>query len=268
MKIRPLAGIALTLSLLTGCLEFNEVTQLKPDGTVDFTLSIQLPDFPDKKKEDEKQKEAERDIEEMFQKMAGSVQLKGKTEKTEYGKTTFTLAAAMDSLSGIGRIYQGIGKAESGKEKKEGKEVFDEIFSQKNDYRVKKGGSNSLIITRSFVPPKKAKKKAEKKERQGFSGILQGHGGHDAERDDLPVRVLLSHRGDPQQRDAGLRQQPPLGRLAGLSLGEALPDGDRDRRDAGVGGGLIEEVSSRFFTRFHRRPQADARGLSFECRAS
>lgn len=163
MKIRPLAGIALTLSLLTGCLEFNEVTQLKPDGTVDFTLSIQLPDFPDKKKEDEKQKEAERDIEEMFQKMAGSVQLKGKTEKTEYGKTTFTLAAAMDSLSGIGRIYQGIGKAESGKEKKEGKEVFDEIFSQKNDYRVKKGGSNSLIITRSFVPPKKAKKKAEKK---------------------------------------------------------------------------------------------------------
>lgn len=165
MKLTSLAGIALTLSLLTGCLEFNEVTQLKPDGSVDFTLSIQLPDFPDKKKDDEKQKEAERDIEAMFQQMAGAVQLKGKTEKTEYGKTTFTLAAAMDSLTRIGQIYQGIGKAESGKEKQDGKEVFDEIFSQKNDYQVKKGGNNSLIITRSFAPPKKPKKKPEKKDK-------------------------------------------------------------------------------------------------------
>lgn len=166
MKRVQLFFFALTLSLLTGCLEFNEVTQLKPDGGVDFTLSIQLPDFPDKKKEDEKKKEAERDIEEMFQAMAGTVQLKKKEEKTEYGKTTFTLAASLDSLARIGQIYQGIGKAEAGKEKKggkEGKEIFDEIFSKKNDYQVKKTGNGSLLITRSFAPPKKAKKKAEKK---------------------------------------------------------------------------------------------------------
>ena len=98
--------------------------------------------------------------------MAGSVQLKSREEKTEYGKTTFTLSAAMNSLAGIGQIYQGIGKAEADeKEKKGGKEVFDEIFSKKNDYQVKKTKDGHLLITRSFAPPKNAKKKPEKKDK-------------------------------------------------------------------------------------------------------
>lgn len=166
----------LTLSLLTACLEFDEVTQLKPDGSVDFTLSIQLPDLPDKKQDNEKQKETQRDIEEVFQKLSGAVQLKGKEEKTEYGKTTFTISASMDSLARIGQMYQALGKSDSQQEKKDGKEIFDELFSQQASYRVQKTKRNSLLISRSFSPPKKAKAKPAKqgKDTEAFSKDMEG----------------------------------------------------------------------------------------------
>ncbi|HEX5034496.1 MAG TPA: hypothetical protein VFW62_08460, partial [bacterium] len=160
-----LAFHVLTAFLLVGCIEFDEVTQLRPDGGVDFTLTVLVPEMPDKKT-DEKTQDMNRELEEVFAALDGA-KLLGRGEETKYGKQRVWFSASLPSLKSLGDIYSGLGKG-SGKESQESakksREALDHIFSQRNEYRVEKTKQGNLRISREFKPGKVKAKKPEKKE--------------------------------------------------------------------------------------------------------
>jgi len=154
----------LALSLVA-CIEFDEVTQLRPDGSADFTLTVLIPELPEKKT-DEKAKDVEKEIEEVFQALGAGAKLTGRGEETKFGKQRVWFSASLNSLRSLGDIYSGLGKG-SGKaskaETKKGRDAFDNLFSQRNDYRIEKGKAGTLKISREFKPGKIKEKKPEKK---------------------------------------------------------------------------------------------------------
>jgi hypothetical protein len=164
-KLGLLIQACLTL-LMAGCIEFDEVVQLRPDGAADFTLIIMVPELPEKDG-DPKSKDVNKEIEEVFQTLGAAAKLTGRGEKTEYGKQRIWFSAFLPSLRSLGDIYSGLGKG-SAKDKKdgmkEGREAIDHIFSQRSDYKIEKTKQGSLKISREFKPGKPPKKKAEKKE--------------------------------------------------------------------------------------------------------
>ena len=165
MKKLALVFQACLCFLLVGCIEFDEVTQLRPDGGVDFTLTVLVPEMPDKKGDD-KTKDMNRELEEVFSALAGA-KLLGRGEELKYGKQRVWFSASLPSLKTLGDIYSGLGKNSAKEEKGESKksrEALDHIFSQRSDYRVEKTKQGTLKISREFKPGKFKDKKPEKKE--------------------------------------------------------------------------------------------------------
>lgn len=165
MKKFAVALQACLCFLLVGCIEFDEVTQLRPDGGVDYTLTVLVPEMPDKKT-DNKTQDMNRELEEVFQALGGA-KLLGRGEETKYGKQRVWFSASLPSLKTLGDIYSGLGKG-SAKETKESpkksREALDHLFSQRSDYRVQKTKQGTLKISREFKPGKIKEKKPEKKE--------------------------------------------------------------------------------------------------------
>lgn len=170
MKKLALVFQACLCFLLVGCIEFDEVVQLLPDGGVDFALTVLVPEMPDKKAED-KTKDMNRELEEVFGALAGA-KLIGKGEETKFGKQRVWFSASLPSLETLGDIYSGIGKGgkESGAEKKaelqKGREALDHIFSQRSNYKVEKTKQGTLKISREFKPGKIKEKKVDKKDKE------------------------------------------------------------------------------------------------------
>ena len=151
--------------LLVGCIEFGEVTQLRPDGSVDFTLTVLVPEMPDKKT-DSKTQDMNRELEEVFAALAGA-KLLGRGDETKFGKQRVWFSASLPSLKTLGDIYSGLGKGSAKEDKespKKSREALDQLFSQRSEYRVVKTKQGSLKISREFKPGKIKEKKPEKKE--------------------------------------------------------------------------------------------------------
>ena len=160
-----LLASACVATLLVACIELDEVTQLRPDGGVELTLTVLVPELPETQK-NEKGQDVDRELEEVFQALGSSAKLTGRGEETKYGKQRIWFSASLPSLRSLGDIYSSLGKG-SGKESKESekksREAIDHIFSQRSDYRVERTKQGSLKISREFKPGKPGSKKADKK---------------------------------------------------------------------------------------------------------
>lgn len=169
MKKLALLFQACMVLMLVGCIEFDEVVQLRPDGHVDFTLTVLVPELPDKKTDD-KTKDMDKELEEVFNALGGA-KLLGKGEETKFGKQRVWFSASLPSLNTLGDIYSGIGKGSKAEDSKKaemqkGREALDHIFSQRSNYKVEKTKQGSLRISREFKPGKIKEKKPDKKDKE------------------------------------------------------------------------------------------------------
>lgn len=151
----------LAISLNFGaCLEWHELTQINSDGSVNYELRITVPEIPEK----DKKKAPGDDVEKEISDLLKETNVKGLTpvggdDKKVNGMNVFSIRLKGDSLLRLNQLYETIGKGDpKSKDKKKGKEAFDQLLS-KSAYKVKKNKTGTLTITRGFTPPKLPKKK-------------------------------------------------------------------------------------------------------------
>lgn len=162
------------LSGTVGCLEISELLKINKDGTVDYTMSISIPELPEKggKKGVEDQKEMEEDIQEFFSVNVGKgLAFVGKSDEVLHGIKVFSLKLKADKLTDLNQFYKLLAKKPTTNkkgEKDKGKEAFNQLYSTAL-FKVKKTKKGTLKITRSFSPPKikEDTSKAKDKEKLG-----------------------------------------------------------------------------------------------------
>ena len=157
-KYLSLLSKAALLFSLTACLEFNEITQLAPDGKAQITLVIKMPEIDkEKKSSDAQNKDLEESASDLLGGLSQSFQIVKQEDKREFGISSYSLVVSLPSLAGVKDFYRNteFKKKDGGKDEvKKGKDSFEQIFLQSEHFKVKKTKEGTLKITRAFQPPK------------------------------------------------------------------------------------------------------------------
>lgn len=171
-KTANLLFMAVLFFSLAACLEFNEVVQLKRDGSALLTLVIKMPDIvdKDKKSEDAQSKDLKDSAEDLLGGLSQGYQIVDQGQRQVNGLNLFTLSVSLPSLEGVKELYRhtGFKKKEGGKaEVSKGKDSFERIFLRSEHFKVKKTKEGTLLITRSFAAPKDGDKASSPKNDKG-----------------------------------------------------------------------------------------------------
>lgn len=156
MRRRLLLPAALLILgfLLTGCFEIEEKVVLAPTGEGSIRLLVRIPIAA--KKEAPEDDSAKKTAEELSQELSGFTSVDMRSD-SRMGQTVVVVEAKAPSFSKLASFYGPLLKEKKGNKASE----LGGVLTPKSFFTIKRKG-NRLLITRTFTPQPKKKKKGDK----------------------------------------------------------------------------------------------------------
>lgn len=161
--------LGLLCLLLSSCFEIEEKVTLAPTGESSIALLVRIPVAGKGKAPDGADAGARQTAEELSKELSGFTSVDMATS-SQMGQTVVAVKATAPSYEGLAPFYGPLLKQQK-EGKKDTTSDLGQVLTPKGFYTFKRKG-NRLLITRTFVPQAKGKKKKQSEEDKSAEMLL------------------------------------------------------------------------------------------------